>query len=140
MSEWKCSCSSVLSPSGHACSQHQGPQGPCPTVLLEPYCDRLTWEALSAVVARSTEGTCISTQGTKERALGQHEDSWLAILGLPSSAGWLYTNHLPLLEPEHPICDCLPSSQDCGELVWGKAWGVWLLWGKKNRVCVTVWH
>ena len=64
------------------------------------------------MVARSPEGTCGSTQGTKERALAQHEDSWLAILGLPSSAGWLYANHLPLLEPEHPICDCLLSSQD----------------------------
>ena len=34
---------------------------------------------------------------------------------------------------------CLPP-RTVVTLVWGKAWGVWLLWGKKNRVCVTVWH
>lgn len=39
-------------------------RGSCQTVVLEPQCDRLTWESLSArkapdpIVARSAEGTC----------------------------------------------------------------------------------
>ena len=91
------------------------------------------------MVARSTQGTCSSTQGTRERALGQHEDSWLAILGLPSSAGWLYANHLPLLEPEHPICDCLPSSQDCGDTRVGQSLGCLVALGqKKQGLCYSV--
>ena len=81
-------------------------------------------------------GAWSSTRG-RERALGRHGRPWLAVLGLPSSAAWLYAERLLLQEPERPVCDCLPPP-DRGDARLGHSLACWLLWGKSNRLCVTV--
>ena len=110
--------------------QHQGLQGPCQTVPREPRCDGLQpwWPGAQGGLELHTG---------RERALGRHGRPWLAVLGLPSSAAWLYAERLLLQEPERPVCDCLPPP-DRGDARLGHSLACWLLWGKSNRLCVTV--